>query len=122
MWNLGREPALILIGGVGPVVALIVSFIPGMNPVLQSALIGVAVAAAGIATAVVVGGDKLAPAILGLAQAVVTWGLAAGFDLSPEQQAGFLTVVGLFVAAFVRGVVTAPVPMVIDMAPGQHEA
>lgn len=115
--DIRREPALILIGVVGPLVSLIVSFVPGMNPVLQSALIGLAVAVAGVVTAVMVGGDKLAPAILGVAQAVVTWGLAAGFDLTAEQQAGFLTVVGIFVAAFVRTQVTAPVPMLV----GKHE-
>jgi hypothetical protein len=111
MPSAGREPALILIGVIGPLVALLVSFIPGMSPELQTGIIAAAVAIAGILTALLVGGDKLAPAIIGLAQAVVTVGLAAGLDLSPEQQAGWLTIVGLLAAGFVRTQVVAPVPL-----------
>jgi uncharacterized membrane protein HdeD (DUF308 family) len=109
MPSAAREPALILIGVIGPAVALLVSFIPALTPELQTGLIAAAVAIAGILTALLVGGDRLAPAILGLAQAVVTIGLAAGLDLSPEQQAGWLTIVGILVAAFVRTQVNAPV-------------
>ena len=108
-FSAAREPALIIIGVVGPAVALLVSFIPALTPELQTGLIAAAVAIAGILTAAIVGGDKLAPAILGLAQAVVTIGLAAGLDLSPEQQAGWMTVVSLLVAGFVRTQVEAPV-------------
>ena len=108
--SLGREPALALIAIVGPLVALLVSFADALGPTLQTAIIAVAVAAAGIVTALLVKGDKLAPAILGFAQALVTFGLAWGFALSADQQAGILTVVGLFVAAFVRTQVIAPKP------------
>ena len=118
MWSFGREPALILIGVAGPLVALVVSFIPGMNPDLQAALVGLAVAVAGVVTAFIVGGDKLAPAIMGVAQAVVSWALAAGYDLTAEQQAGFLAVTGIFVAAFIRTQVDAPV----SLDAGRHEA
>lgn len=108
-WSLSREPALILMGVVGPAVALVVSFVDGMSPALQTGVNAVAVAAAGVATAVIVKGDKLAPALLGLAQALVTLALGAGWNLTPDQQAGWITVVGIVVAAFVRTQVTAPV-------------
>jgi len=107
--SIGREPALILIGVLGPLAAFGVSFLDGLGVPMQTAIIAVCVAVAGILTAVVVGGDKLAPAILGLAQAVATFALAYGFALTPEQQAGWLTIVGIFVAAFVRTQVVAPV-------------
>jgi hypothetical protein len=120
--SFSREPALTLIAVVGPAVALLVSYFgDSLGADVQTAINAVAVAAAGILTAVFVhGGDKLAPALLGLAQAVVTLGLAAGWDMTPEQQAGFLTVAGILIGAFVRTQVDAPVDALGQKRAGRH--
>lgn len=112
-FSLGREPALILIGVIAPAATLIVSMIPGLSLPWATGINAAAVALAGAATAWIVRSDRLAPALLGLAQAVITVGLAAGLHLSAAQQAGALAVVGIVVAAFVRSQVAAPVPMVV---------
>ena len=110
MGTLGREPALALIGVLGPLAALIVSLIPGMSPGWQTTIESAVYAGAGVATAAVVTSDKLAPAVLGLGQALLNVALAAGVPLTDQQQTAIMTGVALLVAAFVRTQVTAPLP------------
>jgi hypothetical protein len=110
--SLGREPALGLLAVVGPLVALLVSFADQLGLPLQTAIIAVAVAVAGVVTSLLVRDEKLVPTLLGLSQALVTLGMAWGFALTADQQAGILTVVGLLVAAYARTQVLAPVSSV----------
>lgn len=122
--SFSREPALALIAVIGPAVSLAVSYLgAGLGTPVQTAINALAVTAAGVITAVFVhGGDKLAPALLGVAQGVVTLGLAAGWDLTPEQQAGFLTVAGVLIGAFVRTQVDAPIDENGQERAGRHRA
>lgn len=108
LFNPRREPALILMAVAAPLVTVIVSLLP-IDVGLATAINAVAVAAAGAGTAWLVRSDQLAPALLGLAQAVLTVALAVGLNLSAAGQTAFLTVIGLLVGAFVRGIVDAPV-------------
>jgi hypothetical protein len=105
----GREPALLLIAVIAPGVSLLMSFFTGLDPVVVSSLNAVAVAVAGILTGLWIKSDRLAPAVLGLAQALLTLALAFGWNLTPEQQTGWMTFVGIAVAAYLRTQIIAPV-------------
>lgn len=98
-----------LIAAIGPGAALLLSLFSGLPEVWETALNAVAVAAAGLATALIVRADKTVPAVIGLAQAILTVGLAAGIHATPVQQAAAMTLVGIVSAAFVRTQVTAPI-------------
>lgn len=98
-----------LIAGVGPAVALLLSLFAGLPDGWETAINALAVALAGLCTAILVNSDKLVPAIIGVAQAVLTVGLAAGWHATPDQQAAAMTLVGLVAAGFVRTQVDAPV-------------
>jgi len=108
--TLGREPALAIIGVVGPLAALLVSLAPGLSTGWQAGITSTMYAAAGVATALVVASDKLAPALLGFGQALVNLALTAGAQLDEGQQTAIMTALSLLVAAFVRTQVTAPLP------------
>ena len=108
--SLGREPALALIGVVGPLVGLLIALAPGLSHTWQVGLQSLGYATAGLLTAGAVASDKLAPAIMGFAQALLNVGLAAGLRLDDQQQAAVMSAVSLLVAAFVRTQVTAPLP------------
>ena len=108
--RIGREPALAVIGVLGPTVAAVVMLIPDLTWEWQTAIQGLTYALAGLLTALVVHGDRLAPALLGLAQAVLSVVLAAGVALTDGQQTAIMTAVSIVVAAFVRQQVSAPVP------------
>lgn len=105
----GREPALILMAVVGPGVALILTFFTGLPAAAVSALNAVAVAAAGVLTAAWIRSDRLAPAVMGLAQALLVLAMAFGWNLSPQQQSAWLTFIGIAVAAYLRTQLTAPI-------------
>jgi hypothetical protein len=114
----GREPALLLIAVVAPGVSLLLSFFTGLDPAVVSACNALAVAAAGILTGLWIRSDRLAPAVLGLAQALLTLALAFGWNLTPEQQTGWLSFVSIAVAAYLRTQIIAPVTNAItDSAP-----
>lgn len=99
--RLSREPALLLIGVIAPLAQLLLSFAPWQAGVVTG-LNATAVAAAGVLTAVFLRRDQLVPALTGAGQAVIVLVLGLGLAVSPDQQALFMTVVGLVVAAFVR--------------------
>jgi hypothetical protein len=105
----GREPALLLIAVIAPGVSLLLSFFTGLSGEVVSGLNALAVATAGILTGLWIKSDRLAPAVLGAAQALLTLALAFGWDLTPEQQTGWLSFVSIAVAAFLRTQITAPV-------------
>lgn len=99
--RIAREPALLLIGVIAPLAQLILSFTP-WDPSVITGLNAVAVAVAGLLTALFLRRDELVPALTGLGQAVLVLVLGFGLAVSPEQQVLYMTVVGLVVAAFVR--------------------
>ena len=111
-FNPRREPALILMGVIAPLVTVIVGLLP-IDLSVATTLNALAVAVAGVGTAWLVRSDQLAPALLGLGQALLIVALALGLDLSAAGQSAVLVIVGLVVAAFVRGAVVAPVAAVL---------
>lgn len=108
--TLGREPALVVIGVLGPLAAVLVSLAPGLSPGWQVGITTAVYAAAGVVTALIVASDKLAPALLGFGQALLNLALAAGAPLTDPQQTAIMTAVSLVIAAFVRTQVVAPLP------------
>lgn len=104
-----REPALLYVGLLAPVVQALAAFVLVVSPEIQGAVNAVAVAVAGAVTAGLVRSDKLVPAITGAFQAVLALVLAFGVDWSAQQQASLMIAVGAIVAVVVRDRVTAPV-------------
>lgn len=112
-----REPALLYVGLLAPVVQVLAAFVFDANPTVQGAVNAAAVAVAGAITAVLVRSDSLVPAILGAAQAVLALVLAFGVQWSSEQQAALMGLVGVVVAVVVRDRVEAPVPPTVTAPP-----
>jgi hypothetical protein len=105
----GREPALIL-GLIAAAVQLFSAVVLPLTPEQQGVLNALAVATIGFATAWAVSAEKAAPAILGLAQAVLACALAFGLHLEPTTQSAVMAFATALVSAFVRTQVTAPQP------------
>jgi hypothetical protein len=103
-----REPALIL-ALVASAIQMVSAFLFDLTVDQQATLNAVAVAAAGLVTAIMVKSDQLAPFVLGLLQAALAVGLAFGLYLSPENQSVIMTFAAAVVAMFVRTQVQAPV-------------
>lgn len=118
--NPRREPALIL-GLIASAVQLTSAFAIPLTTAQQGVLNALAVAAAGLITAVLVRSDQLAPAILGVAQAALALGLAFGWDLSPDHQAVIMSFVVAVVSMFVRTQVSAPAPASVLAAGGHRD-
>lgn len=108
--SLNREPALLWIGLVAPIVAALAAFVFDADPELQGIVTAAAVAIAGAITAFLVRSDNLVPAITGAFQAVLAVVLAFGVDWSSAQQATLMMAVSAIVAVIVRDRVTAPEP------------
>lgn len=104
----GRDPALIL-AFVAATVQGFSAFVLNVSPELQGAINAVAIAMLGFLTARSIARDKLVPAVLGLAQAVLALVLAFGWHATGDQQATIMAFVATAVAMFVRTQVTAPV-------------
>jgi hypothetical protein len=111
--KLSREPALLYIGLLAPVVQAVAAFVLNASPTLQGAVNALAVALAGAITAALVRADNLVPAITGAFQAVLALVLALGWDLTSEQQATVMVAVGAIAAVVVRDRVVAPVPAAV---------
>lgn len=109
--RLSRDPALWL-GLVAAVVQLVAAFIFPLSIEQQAVLNALAVAVAGLATAVLVRRDGQAAAIVGLAQAAIAVGLGFGLDISTEGQAAIMAAVSTAAAMFVRTQVVAKVDAV----------
>ena len=103
-----REPALTATTLLAPAVGLILLFVADLSPGEQAAWNGLAVAAAGLLTSLIVEREKLAPSILGLAQAVLGLLTVVGFGLSAEQTTGVMGFLALLVGAYIRTQVVAP--------------
>lgn len=106
--KLSRDPALWL-GLVAAVVQLTAAFIFPLSIEQQAVLNALAVALAGLATAIWVRRDGQAAAIVGLAQAAIAVGLGFGLEISTEGQAAIMAAVTTAAAMFVRTQVTAQV-------------
>lgn len=107
-----REPAVLWIGVIAPVVAVIAAFLFPTDAVSQGFLNAAAVAVAGAVTAALVQSDRLLPALTGAFQAVVAAVAAFGLGWSPEQQSLLVLALGAIAAVVVRDRVTAPEPPV----------
>lgn len=105
----GRDPAWVL-AVIAAGVSAFSAFILNVTMDQQAAINAVAAACVGLGTAWWVARDKLLPAVVGVAQAVLLLAVTYGFDVPPEKQAILLTLVGLVAAGFVRTQVTASVP------------
>lgn len=105
---LGREPAQ-WIGLLSAAVALFSSLIFPLDVGQQGALIAVATAVFGVATAFAVSAEKAAPLVAGLVQSVIALALAFGLQLDPTTQGSIMAFVAAGVAWYLRTQVTAPV-------------
>lgn len=103
-----REPALTATSLLAPLAGMLLLFATDMSPEAQAAWNAVAVTVAGLITAVIATREKLAPAILGLAQAVISLLTVYGFGMSAEQSTGVMAFLALLVGAYVRTQVSAP--------------
>ncbi|MER5671172.1 hypothetical protein [Pseudonocardia alni] len=104
-----REPALVYIGLLAPVVQAITAFVLVANPDVAGAVNAGAVAVAGAITAWMVNSDRLVPALTGAAQALIAVVVAFGIDWTTEQQAALMVPLGIVASIIVRDRVTAPV-------------
>lgn len=77
----------------------------------------VVAALAGVISAALLQSERLVPALLGFAQAVLALFLSLGWALSAEQQGAVMAFVGVAVAAYVRTQVFAKVPAELPGAP-----
>lgn len=103
-----REPALTATALLAPAVGLLLLFLTDLPAGAQAGWNAVAVGVAGLITAVIALRDKLAPAILGLAQAVLSLVTVYGFGLTAEQSTGVMSFLALAVGAYVRTQISAP--------------
>lgn len=102
-----REPAITATSLLAPLVGMIVLLVAGLSAEQQAVWNAVAVAVAGLITAAIVIRERLAPAIMGLAQAVLALLAVYGFGLSAEQSTGVMAFVAVAVGAYVRTQVSA---------------
>lgn len=106
--NLRREPAVLWLALLVPIVQAVVALTLTDNATLAATVNALAVASAGAITAWQVSSDKLLPALTGLAQAVLALIVGLGVDLSPEQQAAVLAPLAILAGFVVRDRVDAP--------------
>jgi hypothetical protein len=106
--SIKREPALLYISLLAPIVQALAAFLFVDDPSMQGVVNAAAVAVAGAITAFLVRADNLLPALTGAAQAVLALFVAFGLDWSPEQQASLMVPIGIIAGYIVRDRVTAP--------------
>lgn len=109
-WNPLREPALI-VGFLAMAAQLVPPMVTALSPSWAGVVNAAVVTVAGALTAWLVHSAKLAPAILGAAQALLALGLALGLHLGTGTQAQIMAVISAAVAMFVRTQVTAAPPL-----------
>jgi hypothetical protein len=115
--DLRREPALLLISLLAPIVQALTAFLLKADPVTQGIVNTAAVAVAAAAVAVLVRSDKLVPLFTGAAQALIAVAVAFGADWDAAQQALVMVPVSIVAGYLVRDRVTAPVPAVVENSP-----
>lgn len=105
-----REPA-ILMALAASIISFIGAFVVHLSDGQQTVLNAVVAAVFGLIAAWGLSKDRLVPAIMGVAQAVLNVTLAFGLHLSAERQSIIMGLVSTLVAALiVRPQVTAKVP------------
>jgi hypothetical protein len=104
-----REPALTAVTLLAPAVGLFLLLFATFDAETQAAWNAAAVAVAGFITAAIAAREKLAPAILGLTQAVLALLTVYGFGLTAEQATGVTAFVALVVGTYLRERIVAPV-------------
>ena len=108
-FNLLREPALLIAALLAPAVQTALLVWGGLSPGGQAVWNAVAAAVAGLVMAILAAQDRLAPAILGLATAVLALAAWYGWHLDARQQTEILSLVSLATGLFLRTQITAPV-------------
>jgi hypothetical protein len=103
-----RDPALWLFL-VATVVRLVSAFFIELSPDQQAWLNAAATGIASLIVALIVKKEGQVPAILGAAQAIIALAVGFGLNLSAEQQAVIMSMIGAVAAMFVRTQVEAPV-------------
>lgn len=109
MLRLIREPVLTATPLLAPLVGVIMLFVTDLDAGTQAAVNGAAVAVAGLVSAALVARDKLAPAILGFAQAVIQVLAVFGLGFTAEQTTAVMGLVALAVGMYLRTQVYAKV-------------
>ena len=117
-----REPALLATSLLAPAVGTLLLFLTDMTAESQAAWNAVAVAVAGLITAAIAVRDRLAPAILGLAQAVIQILAVYGWGLTAEQTTGVMGLLALVVGAYLRTQISAPVTVDGEVLYSRHAA
>lgn len=107
--DIRREPALLWIGLLAPVVQALAAFVFAADPTTQGVVNAAAVAIAGAITAVVVRAENMVPALVGALQALIALIIAFGTDWTSEQQAALMVPLGMLASIIVRDRVVAPV-------------
>ena len=108
--DLNREPAVLWIGLIAPVVSALAAFVLEADPTRQGIVNTAAVAVAGAITAWLVRSDRLLPALTGAIQALIALVVAFGAGWTSAQQAAVMVPLGMIAAIVVRDRVVAPVP------------
>lgn len=108
--TLRREPALLWMSTIPPIVAALVAFVFSGDPTVQGIANAAAVAVTGAITAFLVKSDNLLPAITGAIQAVIALIVAFGAHWDATQQALLVTALAVVAGIVVRDRVQAPVP------------
>lgn len=98
----GREPAVLWMALVTPLIQLVSALVFPLTDEQQGVLNGLAALVLGAIVAAQVSVDRLLPLLAGLAQAVMSVGLAFGLELAPETQSAILALVAGAVGLFVR--------------------
>jgi hypothetical protein len=107
-FKLARDPALYLFL-IATGVRLFSAFILHVDEDTQALINAFATAVGSAVVAVVVVKDKQVPVILGAVQALLALAVGLGLDVSGENQALIMSMIGGLAAAFVRTQVVAPV-------------
>jgi hypothetical protein len=100
-----REPLLVWIGMVGPLVVLLTGSL-NLDPAVHGAANAVAPALSAFLASFLLDDGRAPVRLLGLAQAVIALAISIGVALDAGQQAGIMAIVGVFAAAITRSQVT----------------
>lgn len=102
MIDLKRDPVVLLMAVVAPLIQLVSALILPLTDEQQGVLNGLAAAVIGVVAAFFVSVDRALPMLGGLAQAIIAVGVAFGMELDPTAQSAILALVAAVVALFVR--------------------
>ncbi len=106
----GREPAVLLVALVAPLLQLISTFILPLTTEQQGLLNGAIAALFGIIAAVKISAEKALPLLAGFVQAVLSVALAFGVEIPADAQTAIMALIGAVVGFYTRTQVFAPTP------------